>query len=249
MLEQPQLWHRDMPVPLQTVGVEHAFSCFMLVNLDCPMDGRENMFVYASGFGVPYPLHEVAMSMLAGNLWILSSCVIHRGGAVPIDALLGSTRILPFAAIVTSRVDYQTTVTIIPPPWAEAPAPQPSPPSPKAVHCAAAQCNRAVKPDPPAKCFACDERPLCALHLGQLCADCQRDSGEDVPAVEAARGPAMEAVEMAAEGAEEVHEGTQKIVEEDLSGFAGLLMIPLDETVLYTPIAQGHWRQRFLRVR
>ena len=28
---------------------------FMPVNLDCPMDGRENMFVYGSGSGVPYP--------------------------------------------------------------------------------------------------------------------------------------------------------------------------------------------------
>ena len=35
---------------------------------------------------------------------------------------------------------------------------------------------------------------------------------------------------MAAEGAEEVDEdsGTQKIVEEDLCGFAALLMMPLD---------------------
>ena len=47
--DQPQLWHRDLPLELQTVGVEHAFSCFMPVNLDCPMDGRANMFVYGSG--------------------------------------------------------------------------------------------------------------------------------------------------------------------------------------------------------
>ena len=144
--DQPQLWHRDLPLELQTVGVEHAFSCLMPVNLDCPMDGRENMFVYGSGFGVPYPWQEVLMSMLAGDLWILSSYVIHRGGALPRDAPPGSTRIIALAALATHRVDYETTVPIIPPPWAEAPAQQPSPPSPKVVHCTAAQCNRVVKP-------------------------------------------------------------------------------------------------------
>ena len=236
--DHPQLWHRDLPLELQTVGLEHAFSCFMLVNLDCPMNGRENMFVYDSCSGVPYPWQEVLMSMLAGDPWILSSFVIHRGGAVPRDEPPGSTRIIAFAAIATGRVDCETTVPIIPPPWAEAPAQQPSPPSPKAVHCTAAQCNRVVKADPPAKCFACDERPLCAIHVGQLCADCQRDSGEDGPAVEAAPGPAVEAMEMAAR-AEEVDEGTQKIVEEDLCGSAGLVMMPLDQTVLYTTHRPG----------
>ena len=117
--DQPQLWHRDLPLELQTVGVEHAFSCFMPVNLDCPMAGRENMFVYGSGSSVPYPWQEVSMSMLAGDLWFLSSYVIHRGGAVPRDAPPGSTRILAFAAIATRRVDYETIVPIIPPPWAE----------------------------------------------------------------------------------------------------------------------------------
>ena len=59
--------------------------------------------------------------------------------------------------------------------------------------------------------------------------------------MEAAPGPAVEAVEMAAEGAEEVVEdmGTQKIVEEDLCGFAALVMMPLDQTVLYTTHRQG----------
>ena len=46
--------------------------------------------------------------------------------------------------------------------------------------------------------------------------------------MEAAPGPAVEAVEMAAEGAEEVDEGTQKIVEEDLCGLAAVVMMPLD---------------------
>ena len=32
--DQPQLWHRDPLLELQTFGVEHAFSCFMPVNLD-----------------------------------------------------------------------------------------------------------------------------------------------------------------------------------------------------------------------
>ena len=74
--DQPQLWHWDLPLELQTVGVEHAFSCFMAVNLDCPMDGRENMFVYGSSSVVPYPWQEVSPSMLAGDLCILSSYVI-----------------------------------------------------------------------------------------------------------------------------------------------------------------------------
>ena len=51
--DHPQLWHRDLPLELQNVRVEHAFSCFMPVNLDSPMDGCENTFVYGSGFGVP----------------------------------------------------------------------------------------------------------------------------------------------------------------------------------------------------
>ena len=195
------------------------------------------------------------MSVLAGDLWILSSYVIHRGGVVPTDAPPGSTRIIAFAAIATRRVDYETTVPIIPPPWTEAPAQQPSPSSPKVVHCTATQCNRVVKADPPAKCFACDERPLCALHVGQLCEDCQRDSGDPAveaapgPAVEAApglavevaRGPSVEAVAMSVEGAEEVDEdlATQKIVEEDLCGFAAPVMMPLDQTVLYTTHRPG----------
>ena len=44
---------------------------------------------------------------------------------------------------------------------------------------------------------------------------------------------------MAAEGAEEVDEGTQKIVEEDLCGSAALVMLPLDQIVLYTTHRQG----------
>ena len=44
-----------------------CFPCFMPVNLDCPMDGRENMFLYGSSSGVPYPSQEVSMSMLAAT--------------------------------------------------------------------------------------------------------------------------------------------------------------------------------------
>ena len=101
--------------------MEHAFSCFMPVNMDCPMDGLQNMFVYGSGSGAPYPWQEVSISMLAGELWIPSSYVIHRGGAVPTDAQAGSTRIIAFAAIATRCVDYETTLPIIPPPWAKQP--------------------------------------------------------------------------------------------------------------------------------
>ena len=86
------------------------------------MDGHENMFVYGSGSGVPYPWQEVSMSMLTGDLWILSSYVIHRGGAVLREAPARSTRIIAFAAIATRRIDYEPTVPSIPPPWAEAPA-------------------------------------------------------------------------------------------------------------------------------
>ena len=61
---------------------------------------------------------------------------------------------------------------------------------------------------------------------------------EAAPAVEAA--PA----ELAAEGAKEVDERTQKIVEEDPCGFTALVMMPLYQTVLYTthrpgPLATG----------
>ena len=76
---------------------------------------------------------------------------------------------------------------IIPLPWAKAPAQQRLPPSPKALHYTAAQCNCVAKADPSPKCFPCDMCPLCARHVGQLCADCQRDSGEDAPTVEDAR--------------------------------------------------------------
>ena len=103
-----QLWHRDLPLEFQNVGVEQAFSCLMPVNLDCSMEGRVNMFVYGSGSGVPFPWQEVSTSMLAGDLWTLRSCVIHRGGAVLRVAPSGSTCIIAFAAIVTRRVDYKT---------------------------------------------------------------------------------------------------------------------------------------------
>ena len=61
------------------------------------------------------------------------------------------------------------------------------------------------------------------------------------PAVEAAPRPAVEAVAMSAEGAEEVDEdlGTQKIVDEDLCGFAALVIMPLVPTVLYTTHRPG----------
>ena len=36
-------------------------------------------------------------------------------GAVPRDAPAGSTRVITFAAIATRRVDYETTVPVIPP--------------------------------------------------------------------------------------------------------------------------------------
>ena len=38
--DQPQLWHRDLPLELQTVGVEHAFSCFM------PPHGHRRLFTH-----------------------------------------------------------------------------------------------------------------------------------------------------------------------------------------------------------
>ena len=106
--DQPQLWHLDLLLELQNVGVEHAFSCFMPMNLAGPMDGRENMFVYGSSSGVLCPWEEVSMSILAGDLWILSNYVIHRGGAVPRDAPPTSTRIvasppLPHAALTTRQ--------------------------------------------------------------------------------------------------------------------------------------------------
>ena len=46
---------------------------------------------------------------------------------------------------------------------------------------------------------------------------------------------------MSAEGAEEVDEdmGTQEFVEEDLCGFAALVMMPLDQTVLYNTYRPG----------
>ena len=40
-------------------------------------------------------------------------------------------------------------------------------------------------------------------------------------------------------GTEEADEGTQKIVEEDLCGFAARVMMPLDQTVLYTTHRPG----------
>ena len=61
--DQPQLRHRNPPRGLQTAGVEQAFSCFMLVKLDCRMDGRANMFVYGFGCGDPHPWQELSMSI------------------------------------------------------------------------------------------------------------------------------------------------------------------------------------------
>ena len=50
-----------------------------------------------------------------------------------------------------------------------------------------------------------------------------------------------------AEGAEEVDEGTQKIVGKDLCGFAALMMMPLEQTVRYTTHRPCHWREKFRR--
>ena len=93
------------------------------------------------------------MRMLAGDLSIMSNYIIHRGGAVPRDAPAGSTPVIAFAAIATRRVHYETTVPIIPPPWADAPAQQPSPPTPKRVHCTVAQGDRMMKTNPPPEVF------------------------------------------------------------------------------------------------
>ena len=165
--DRPQLWQRDVSLQLQNVGLEHAFSCFMPPHPDWPMDGRENMFLYGSITGVAYPWQEVPMSMLAGNLWILRSNAIHRGGAITREVPPASTRIIAFAAITTRRVDYDTAMPIILPPWAEAPAQQLSPPSSKAVHSTATQCNRVVKADPPLKCAT---TVLFVLHMRVNCA-------------------------------------------------------------------------------
>ena len=145
------LWHLDLPLMLQNLRVEHAFSSFMRANLHCPMDGRENMFVYGTGSGVSWPWQEASMSMLVADLWILGSNLIQRGRVVLRDAPAGSTSISAFAAIATRCIDYQTELPIIPPPWDQAPARQPSPPSQKAVHYTAAQCNLVVKANPPLK--------------------------------------------------------------------------------------------------
>ena len=53
--------------------------------------------------------------------------------------------------------------------------------------------------------------------------------------------PTVEAVpaEMAAEGAKEVDEGMQKILEEDLCRHAAMMLMPLDQTVLYTSHRRG----------
>ena len=133
--------------------MDHVFSCLMPVNLDCSVEGRENMFVYGCGSDVPFPWHEVPISMLAGDLWTMKSYVIHCGGAVLRETPACSTCIIAFAAIATRRVDYKTTVPIIPPPCVEAPAQQPLPPSPKAVYCPAARHKCLVRPPPAAEVF------------------------------------------------------------------------------------------------
>ena len=178
--DEQQLWHRDVPLV-------HAFSCFMPVNLDCPVDSREDMFVFGSGARVPFPWQEVLMGMLAGNLWILTNYVIHRGGTLPKEAPAASTRIIAFAVIAVCRVNYETTVPIASPPWMKAPVqepPQSPSPLPTAIHCTTAYCNCLVRAEPPPKCFACDDRLLCVVLANQLGADCQNDSGEDVLAKE-----------------------------------------------------------------
>ena len=60
------------------LGWSARFPCFMPVNLDCPVHGSENMFVYGLGSGVPYPWQEILMGMLAGDVWILSNYVIYQ---------------------------------------------------------------------------------------------------------------------------------------------------------------------------
>ena len=71
--DQPQLWHRDVPLELKNIGVEHAFTYFMLVNLDCRMDGRENMFVYGSSSSVPYQ-RPFCMSTQASPPCLVEKC-------------------------------------------------------------------------------------------------------------------------------------------------------------------------------
>ena len=51
------------------------------------------------------------MSLLAGNLCILSSCVIHRGGAVPRDAQGGSTRIIAFSLMNLPPLPHAASTT------------------------------------------------------------------------------------------------------------------------------------------
>ena len=129
----------------------------MPVNLDYPVDGRENMFVFCCYIGVPYPWREMSMGVLAGDPGFLSSYFIHRGGAVPREAPAGPTRSIAYSCIATYSVDYEITVPVILPPCADAPRRRPSPPRfPKAVHCTAAEWNSLVRADPPSKCFTCD---------------------------------------------------------------------------------------------
>ena len=107
------------------------------------------------------------MSMLAGDVWILNSYVIHRGGENPRDAPAGSTSIIAFAAIATRRADYETIVPIIPPPWAEAPAQQPSPLSPCTLREPAVRIgdSRYRESHNFLLCFACNLVPSCAFFV------------------------------------------------------------------------------------
>ena len=52
--------------------------------------------------------------------------------------------------------------------------------------------------------------------------------------------------DMAAEGAEEVDEGTQKIGEEDLCGFAALVMMPLDRRWDASPLGNTYIKSSIL---
>jgi hypothetical protein len=103
----PQAWHRD--VPRNHAGV--ALSAFTPVNVACPPDDPAASLWFPPRGGSPRP-----MGSDPGDVFILDSRTVHRGGGRPCSAPPTQPyRIVAFAAIVEAgrpAPDYDHTVPV-----------------------------------------------------------------------------------------------------------------------------------------
>ena len=158
-----QAWHRDHLRAARPEG-GHAFSLFLA--LSACEEGEASHFVAHSGGGLPRPWMPIPMPMGVGDVWAISSDVIHAGGFPKKD---GPPRDMVFFGLATWPLDFGFPCPVRVPAHALRVVPGVGP-----VKCGHEGCNATQLPS---ECCDCEKR-LCATHGGEvgLCSACANNS-------------------------------------------------------------------------